>query len=206
MEERMGKIYCLMGKSSSGKDTIFKELMKDKELNLEPIVTYTTRPKRENEIDGIEYYFINEDILKKYKEHNKIIEIREYNTIQGDWYYCTVNDGQIDLYKNNYLIIVTLEAYNNIKQYFGTNKVIPIYVTLNDGVRLERALKREMEQDRQNYNELCRRFLADNEDFSEEKLLYAGVNKFYYNYELNKCKEDIKKDILDSMRHIQKNN
>ena len=45
----MGKIFCLMGKSSSGKDTIFKEISNIKELKLNPIVLYTTRPKRTNE-------------------------------------------------------------------------------------------------------------------------------------------------------------
>ena len=193
----MGKIYCLMGKSSSGKDTIFKELMKDSDLNLKPVVTYTTRPKRENEVDGNEYYFIDDELLNKFKAEKKIIEIREYDTIQGKWYYCTVNDGQVNLHKNNYLIIVTLEAYNSFKKYFGEDKVIPIYVTLDDGIRLQRALKREMKQDKPNYNELCRRFLADNEDFSEENLLNSGVNKSYYNYELNKCKQDIKNHIFN---------
>ena len=59
----MGKIFCLMGKSSSGKDTVFKLLKEDKELKLKPVIPYTTRPKRNNEINGVEYYFINEEIL-----------------------------------------------------------------------------------------------------------------------------------------------
>ena len=54
----MGKIFCLMGKSSSGKDTIFKELKDDTDLNLKPIISYTTRPKRVSETQGIEYFFI----------------------------------------------------------------------------------------------------------------------------------------------------
>ena len=93
----MGKIFCLMGKSSSGKDTIFKELNEDKELNLKPIVSYTTRPKRINETDGVEYFFIDKNQLDKYKEENKVIEQRVYHTVDGDWYYCTINDKQIDL-------------------------------------------------------------------------------------------------------------
>lgn len=191
----MGKIYCLMGKSSCGKDTIFKELMKDEELRLRPVVTYTTRPRRENEKEGIEYHFIDMDKLQELKENKKIIEIREYNTVSGIWYYCTVNDGQINLNKNNYLVIATLEAYNSFKVYFGRNNVKPIYITLDDGTRLERALKREKNQDSPNYVELCRRFIADNEDFSEKKLLSSEVTEEFYNYELNKCKNDIKNMI-----------
>ena len=70
----MGKIFCLMGKSSSGKDTIFKEINNDKDLNLKPIISYTTRPKRINETNGVEYFFINKDELNKFEEENKVIE------------------------------------------------------------------------------------------------------------------------------------
>ncbi len=191
--KEMSKIYCLMGKSCSGKDTIFKELMNDKSLDLKPIVLYTTRPKRENETDGNEYFFIDNLELKKYKEMKKIIEMREYNTINGKWYYCTIDDGQIDLNKNDYLGIVTLEAYKSFKLNFGEDKIIPIYVTLDDGIRLQRALKREMEQDTPNYDELCRRFMADNEDFSQEKLDSSHIKVKYFNYELEECIKNIKK-------------
>ena len=75
----MGKIFCLMGKSNSGKDTIFKELMKDKGLELKAIVSYTTRPIRTNECDGREYYFIDEITLQKYRNEGKVIEERNYN-------------------------------------------------------------------------------------------------------------------------------
>lgn len=53
----MGKIFYLMGKSSSGKDTIFKALLSDGELSLKQIVPYTTRPIREGEQNGVEYFF-----------------------------------------------------------------------------------------------------------------------------------------------------
>ena len=110
----MGKIFCLMGKSSSGKDTIFKEISNKKELRLNPIVLYTTRPKRTNETNGVEYFFINEDKLEQFKDQGKIIECRKYDTVHGPWYYSTIDDGQIDLEKNNYIAIVTLEAYNSL--------------------------------------------------------------------------------------------
>lgn len=196
----MGKIFCLLGKSGSGKDTIFKKLMEEKVLNLKPIILYTTRPKRENERDGVEYYFINKEELYKYKVLGKIIEIREYNTVNGQWYYSTIDDGQINIKINSYLIITTLEAYKNLQKCFGRDKVFPIYITLDDGIRLERALKREMNEEEPNYNELCRRFLADHSDFSMEKLRDAGIEKLYYNYEINECINNIKKDILQETK------
>lgn len=192
----MGKIFCLMGKSSSGKDTIFKEIKEDKDLNLKPIVSYTTRPKRINETQGIEYFFINKEQLNKFEEDNKVIEKRVYHTVHGDWFYCTINDGQINLEEHNYLLITTLEAYKSIKEYYGEDKVYPFYIDIEDGMRLERALTRERKQANPNYDELCRRFLADNRDFSVEKLSDLEIKKFYINENLEQCIFNIKQDIL----------
>ena len=193
----MGKIFCLMGKSSSGKDTIFKEIRDDKDLNLKPVVSYTTRPKRINETQGVEYLFINEEQLDEFEKADKVIEKRVYHTVHGDWYYCTINDGQIDLNINNYLLITTLESYESLKKYYGEERVYPLYVDIEDGIRLERALEREKRQANPNYNELCRRFLADNQDFSQENLSKLNINKFYINEDLQECIDEIKNDILN---------
>ena len=192
----MGRIFCLMGKSSSGKDTIFKEIKDDKDLNLRPIISYTTRPKRVNETDGVEYFFINTDELKNFEKENKVIEQRVYHTVHGDWYYCTINDNQIDLDKNNYLLITTLEAYKSLRDYFGEEKVYPLYINVEDGLRLERAMNREKTQANPNYDELCRIFLADNKDFSDDNLSSLNINKFYTNEDLEECINNIKEDIL----------
>ncbi len=192
----MGKIFCLMGKSSSGKDTIFKKLREKEELCLRPVVTYTTRPMRQNETDGVEYYFINEKKLKEYEQVGKVIEQRVYHTVFGDWYYCTIDDGQIKLIEEDYLLIVTLEAYNSLRIYFGEENVVPLYVALEDGMRLERAIQREKQEVMPNYNELCRRFLADNKDFSEENLKSSGIEKQYLNIDLDQCVKEIIHDIL----------
>lgn len=193
----MGKIFCLMGKSSSGKDTIFKKIRDDKELNLKPIVSYTTRPKRTNETNGVEYFFINEKELNKFEKEDKVIGKRVYHTVHGDWYYCTINDEQIDLESNNYLLITTLESYKSLKDYFGEDKVYPLYIHVEDGIRLQRALDREKNQENPNFDELCRRFLADNSDFSKENLSTLKINEFYTNKELEECINNIKKDILN---------
>lgn len=193
----MGKIFCLMGKSSSGKDTIFKRLRENVDLGLKPVVTYTTRPMRQNERDGVEYYFIDEVQLKEYEVKGKVIEQRVYHTVFGDWYYSTIDDGQIKLDQDNYLLIVTLEAYNSLKEYFGAENVVPLYVTLEDGMRLERALQREKQEVTPNYNEVCRRFLADNVDFSEEKLKSSGIEKQYINIDLEECTDQITEEILN---------
>ena len=182
-----------MGKSGSGKDTIFKELMK--RAALIPVITYTTRPMRANECDGDDYFFISPQKLSELKAAEKVIECRSYNTVQGVWFYATVDDGQIDLGAGNYLLITTLEAYQKIFSYFGKDYVVPIYIDVPDGLRLSRVLSRENEQEHPDYAELCRRFLADCKDFSEEKLKYAGILECYSNVEFGECINN----ILDKM-------
>ena len=179
----MGKIFCLMGKSSSGKDTIYKKLLEQK-LPLRTIIPCTTRPIRDKETHGVEYYFYTEDDLARLIVAGKIIELRAYNTIHGVWKYFTADDGQIDLDHNNYLIIGTLESYLKMQDYFGSEKLVPIYICVDDGLRLQRALDRERSQEAPKYAEMCRRFLADEQDFSTEKLTAAGIDRHFRNQEL----------------------
>ena len=186
----MGKIYCLLGKSSSGKDTLFKMLLEESGLALKTIVPYTTRPIRVGEQEGVEYHFVPEETQKKLEAEGKIIELRAYDTICGIWKYFTVDDGQIDLATDNYLVIGTLESYVKMRDYFGAEKLVPLYVEVEDGERLLRALTRERAQKEPNYAELCRRFLADSVDFSAERLKAAGICRWFENTEKNTtCKE-----------------
>ena len=74
----MGKIFYIMGKSSSGKDTIYSRIMQDKELHLNKIILYTTRPMREGEESGREYHFVDEKVFQKFREQGRIIESRTY--------------------------------------------------------------------------------------------------------------------------------
>lgn len=192
----MGKIFHMMGKSASGKDTLFGMLLASEELHLHRIVPYTTRPMRSDETPGIQYYFKTKEQLDELASQGKVIEQRCYHTACGDWYYFTVDDGQIDLENKNYLMIGTLETYEKIRGYFGAEKVIPLYISLDDGERLTRALQREKMQKEPKYKEMCRRFLADEEDFSEEKQSALGIKKHFENDELTGCFEEIKKEIM----------
>lgn len=187
----MGKIFYLMGKSSSGKDTIYKQLLENKELCLHTIVPYTTRPIRAGETNGVEYHFVDEDELKKIEASGRLIELRAYSTFHGVWKYFTVADNQIDLQSNDYLIIGTLESYNRMREYYGSEEVVPIMIDLDDGIRLQRALDREKAQEKPRYQEMCRRFLADAADFSEEKIKEASISRYFYNDNLEKCLSEI---------------
>lgn len=187
----MGRIFYLMGKSSTGKDSFYKQLMSDQKLGLKNIVMYTTRPIRAGETDGVEYYFVNQQKLSELEGLGKVIERRSYNTVHGIWHYFTVCDDQIDLESNNYVVIGTLESYLASKAYFGEGVLEPIYIEVDDGVRLQRALDRERAQDHPKYREMCRRYIADSDDFSEENIAAAGITKRFQNDDFTKCLEEI---------------
>lgn len=192
----MGKIYCMIGKSSSGKDTLFKMLLEDENLSLKTMVPYTTRPMRDGEQDGVEYHFCTEEQLAELERAGKVIELRAYDTVHGIWKYFTVNDEQVQLETYQYLLIGTLESYLKIRNYYGKEIVIPIYIEVDDGERLQRALNRERMEKKPRYEEMCRRFLADAKDFSEEKLKEAGIQRRFINRELQETLQNIKQYML----------
>ncbi len=195
----MGKIVYLMGKSSTGKDTIYKRLLTDNCFELVKIIPYTTRPIRIKEKNGREYFFTDEEGFEVLKKSGRVIEYRVYQTCHGLWRYFTVDDGQIDLTEKNYICIGTLESYESIRTYFGEEKLLPVLIELDDGVRLQRALNREKKQQFPKYEEMCRRFLADSEDFAEDKVRRAGITKRFQNDNLEQCLSEIKKYISEML-------
>ncbi|MGN0373855.1 MAG: guanylate kinase [Butyrivibrio sp.] len=195
----MAKIYVIMGKSSSGKDTIYSRLCNMPKLNLNTITLYTTRPKRDGEEEGREYYFTDENTVDIFNREGRIVELRAYNTVYGVWKYFTADDGQVDLKSNKkYIIIATLEAYEKYIKYYGKENVVPIYIEVDDKTRIHRALEREDSQAVPKYAEMCRRFLADENDFSRDKIVNAGICKTYNNLNLEECISCIVQDIMNS--------
>ena len=187
----MGKIFYIMGKSAAGKDHIYSLLAENEELHLKKMILYTTRPIREGEENGREYFFTGEETRNRFREEGRLIEERSYNTIHGIWTYYTADDGQVNLEKYDYIGIGTLESFVKLKEYYGEDMVIPIYIEVEDGERLSRALFRERQQSSPKYSEMCRRFLADAEDFSEQKIQEAGIIRRFENKDLKNCTEEI---------------
>lgn len=191
----MGRIYYLLGKSATGKDTLYKEILK-RRPKLRTVTMYTTRPIREGETDGVEYFFTGREELERQLASGKVIESRTYQTIAGPWTYYTVDDGQFDVADDeSCLMIGTLESYEKMCAYFETGKMVPVYIEVPDGIRLLRAVKREENQKRPNYREVCRRYLADEKDFSEENLERLGITKRYQNTDMEMCVEEILRDL-----------
>jgi len=194
----MHKLFVVMGKSASGKDTVFKEITR-MDLKLKTVAGYTTRPIRDGEKNGDEYFFVTKEELLRLQEDHKVIEHRAYDTMHGVWDYFTVDDGQIDFNETSSIMIGTLDTYRKIREYLGTDRVVPLYLEVEDGIRLERALAREKTQKNPKYTELCRRFLADEEDFKEENLIELGINKRYNNENSEICIFNIEKDIRENL-------
>jgi len=194
----MGKIFYILGKSSSGKDSIYKQIILDDALSLRRIVSYTTRPIRTGEEEGREYHFTDKATLDRLAGEDKVIEMRTYHTMRGDWHYFTVDDGQVDLVRHDYAVIGTLESYLMVRNFYGKEHVLPIYIEVDDGIRLMRAVKREMKQNPPHYTEVCRRFLADDEDFSEEHLKNAGITVRFANDDLEHTIEEVKTYIREN--------
>lgn len=188
----MGKIIYLCGKSSTGKDTIFRQLLADKDFHFKTIVSYTTRPIREGEKDGREYHFVTEEDFRKLLAEGKVVEDRLYETVHGPWRYFTVADASIDLDRQDYITIGTLESYEKVRLYFGKEKVVPVLIEVEDGLRLTRALNREKKQEHPKYEEMCRRFLADARDFDEALIHKAGIERRFENSDLKTCMDEIR--------------
>ena len=195
----MKLLIYILGKSASGKDTIFN-IISDR-FNIKKLVIYTTRPIRVGEVDGVTYNFVDDKFIQEIPD-NKIIEVRTYHTVLGDWKYFTLEDEQF--FNNDVIIgIGTLESMNKLYEKFGKDKIMPIYIEVPDDVRLKRAMMRESLSNRPNYDEVARRFEADNIDFAEDKLKVLGIEKKYKNIDLDTCIDDICNDIRRKLGRIK---
>lgn len=160
-------IIMFIGPSSSGKDLFYKKTLE--KYNLQRIILYSTRPKRINEENGREYFFVSTKEMDTLDQEHKLIERRDYDTIHGIWSYATRGDN-LDL-NQNYLVINTWDGYQKYIDYFDESTVYPFYFDLDQNTRFERAYEREKREKEKKYLEMCRRFLADEKDFSKDKLL-----------------------------------
>jgi hypothetical protein len=190
----LAKIFCIVGASCSGKDTIFQRLI-DVDKTLVPIITYTTRPIRQKERNGKEYYFVDNKVYHKLKNSDKIIEYRSYKTVHGTWYYFTANDGQIDIKSDKtYIMVNTLEGVQKLQSIYPNNLVV-IHICVDERDRLLRCIAREMNGN-EDYVEMCRRFVADAKDYSINNFNNIGIPHIRVQNEcVQDCVDEIRKII-----------
>lgn len=189
------KMFYLMGKSGSGKDTIYKKLLEENDF-LDAYIMYTTRPIRSNEVNGVNYNYISNEKLEFFKSSGLIMESRSYKVANGDiWTYATIYDNQF-LGENDLVGIGTLESYNFFQEKYGEFlELIPIYINVDDEIRKQRLFLRESKLEKPDYEEINRRIEADKIDFSFENLRLSGVNLFFENDNLDKCISSINEYI-----------
>lgn len=161
----MNKIFVLIGKSGAGKDTLASDLCKNNsDLNM--CISTTSRPIRENEIQGIHYNFVSKDEFIQKIENNEILEYRTYETkFQGNddtWYYGT----EFSAVKNNSVLVLDLEGLISLKSELKDTNIIGIYLDCSDDERKRRA------QDRGSFcqEEWDRRLIDDSEKFNISKI------------------------------------
>lgn len=158
------KILVLFGKSGAGKDTICKALCQ--RFNINKLIRITSRPKREHETDGVEYFFQDELSLSE-RLIKSDTQFLEYN-IFNDWIYAT----PIDQLKNGWNI--TTCDVDAVRQMLDSNlEIYPVYIDVSDKERVLRALNRE---EFPNIKEIARRFLSDEEDYSNIDFDYIKIN------------------------------
>lgn len=87
-DKKQGKLVVFSAPSGSGKTTIVRHLLAQKDLNLEFSISATSRSPRENEVDGEDYYFMD---LKKFKSHIKNDDFLEWEEVYRDNFYGTLN-------------------------------------------------------------------------------------------------------------------
>lgn len=184
------KIVILTGKSSSGKDLIKNKLIKN---GYKGIVTNTTRPPREGEKNGVNYYYLSDMEFKNRIANGEMIEYHKYNTEFGVWYYGS-SANNIDLNKHDYVIVLTLEGAEAYVNYFGAENCIVFYIDAPKAIREKRAEERDINFSKTEWD---RRVKTDNVDFSQDKVAHIcnfrvdNYNKTIYNL-IKEIKEDIR--------------
>lgn len=158
----MDKLFVILGKASSGKDTILKEVIKDL-YKTDIAISFTTRPIRDGEVEGREYNFISTNEFNELFEAGQIAEHTSYNVVGGDiWLYGLT---RAELEKNKFVAVITNpEGLEQLKKIYG-DKVVSILIDANGKDRVFRYLNREENVSNLKVAECCRRFLADEKDF-----------------------------------------
>lgn len=151
-------IYAVLGKSASGKTTIVNEV---KNLTgIKSIVTTTTRPKRQKEVDGVDYHFVSDEEFNKLVEDKKMIAIF---VAENNWKY-GINLDNFNIAESN-LVVIEPRGYDDLMTKFGKENIFGIYIKVKDSERLYRLHKRGDDE-----KEMKRRFLTDQIDFENIEL------------------------------------
>lgn len=147
-------IYAIIGQSASGKSTIERLLEK---MGISRIISYTTRPPRAGEVDGVDYHFISNIQYKSLEDIGFFSETARYR----DWNY-GLSLQEINYEKEDYVAVVTIHGYYEILKAVGEEQVVAIHIQTSERERMSRLVERGDEVD-----EIIRRIEADRIDFKD---------------------------------------
>lgn len=177
------KIICLVGKSGSGKDTVYDKVMQTYGDNiLKRVVSCTTRPMRVGEVEGIQYHFVSQDDFSADMKFDNVLEHREYNSFGNILvYYTRISEFADD---GIYLVVCSLAQVSNYIKAFGKSVVYVVHLFVRDDIRLKRAIDREM-RSKGDLKEVCRRFISDAEEWEGTTVLETCTSCSIENKELS---------------------
>ena len=179
------KILVISGFSGAGKDTIAKLINQNTGYNF--FVSHSTRPMRPGESQGDPYYFISDNEMCTMAFNKELIEGRCYKSIHGNWFYAAHKD-EIKQDKK-YVVVLDVLGYREFKKHFG-ERVVGIFIAVDDSIRLERAKSREDF----NIDEWNRRLNDDNTQFTFDTIM-KEYNYIIDNHNLNSAMNAINEII-----------
>lgn len=201
----MNTVFCVMGKSSSGKDCLAKSLVKNGKLSL--MIPYTTRPMRPGESDGNPYFFLSE---KAYMDEDIICNTK-FESVHGNWSFgfkrMTEEELNVAL---PFIAVVSPKQFNMMNEaYEGIVQIVGLYIQADEEERMVHAIMREREKATPDYNELCRRFVSDANDFKYdnpdmEKMMKKNVLMVENGYQMTM--DEIADEVIHTFRNIIKRN
>lgn len=154
------KIIILTAKSAGGKDFIYQKLV---EKGCVPIISATSRPMREGEVEGKSYFFKTKEQFLSMIENNEFLEYRSYNSASGEWFYGTPNYQFQEESDNVYVTVLELQGAKAFLDKYGPEICHIYYLDVPDNIREQRAIARKSFDK----TEWDRRLQTDTADFSE---------------------------------------
>ena len=181
----MIEILIICGKTSSGKNAVVNELIKNH--GYRQIITYATRPKRKGEKQDITYHFISDEEFKQKIDEGFFAEYKSYNTKFGTWYYGTALEDLKNA-DDKSVIILTPAGYRDVRSELHNENITCIYLYANNATLKKRLVKRGDDP-----KEADRRLAHDAKDFKNFE--YEADRVVYNNYDENL--DNVVNKILD---------